>query len=243
MTSSTVQIDEKVNAVLGELRSAVERFAPVVFASSMGAEDMLLMDIIYRHAIDIEIFSIDTGRLPAETYALMADAENHYGRRASIYMPQAKSVEAFVGAHGINGFFDSIDARKACCQARKVEPLRRALAGKRAWVTGLRSSQSSTREAVVTSAFDDTNGLQKINPLALWSDADVWAYIHANDVPYNALHDQGFPSIGCAPCSRAIQPGEDIRAGRWWWENPETKECGLHMVDGRLQRIKLETVQ
>ena len=242
MSSSTVQIDEKVIAVVGELRAAVEHFAPVVFASSMGAEDMVLMDIIYRNSIDIEIFSIDTGRLPTETYALMATAASHYGRRSVIYMPQAESVEAFVGAHGINGFFDSIDARKACCHARKVEPLRRALAGKRAWVTGLRSSQSSTREAVVTSAFDDNNGLQKINPLALWSDAEVWQYIHANEVPYNALHDQGFPSIGCAPCTRAIQPGEDIRAGRWWWENPETKECGLHMVDGRLQRIKAGSV-
>ncbi len=242
MSSSVVQIDEKVAAVVDELRAAVDHFAPVVFASSMGAEDMVLMDIIYRYNIDVDIFSIDTGRLPAETYALMAAAATHYGRRSVIYMPQAESVEIFVGAYGINGFFDSIDVRKACCHARKVEPLRRALAGKRAWVTGLRSSQSSTREAVVISAFDDNNGLQKINPLALWSDTEVWEYIHANGVPYNALHDQGFPSIGCAPCTRAIQPGEDIRAGRWWWENPETKECGLHMVDGRLQRIKVETV-
>jgi phosphoadenosine phosphosulfate reductase len=242
MSSSAPQLDAKVTAVIDELRAAVEHFAPVVFASSMGAEDMVLMDIIYRHTIDIEIFSIDTGRLPPETYALMTAAAIHYGRRTTIYMPQAESVEAFVGTHGINGFFDSIDARKACCHARKVEPLRRALAGKGAWVTGLRSSQSSTREAVVTSAFDDNNGLQKINPLAVWSDAEVWEYIRANNVPYNALHDQGFPSIGCAPCTRAIQPGEDIRGGRWWWENPETKECGLHMVDGRLQRIKVGTV-
>lgn len=242
MSSSSLQIDGKVAALVHELRCAVNHFAPVVFASSMGAEDMVLMDIIYRRNIDIEVFTIDTGRLPAETYTLMAAAASHYGRSNAIYLPQAESVEAFVSAHGINGFFDSIDARKACCHARKVEPLRRALAGKRAWVTGLRASQSSTREAVVQSAFDDTNGLQKINPLAMWSDAEVWAYIHANAVPYNALHDQGFPSIGCAPCTRAIQPGEDIRAGRWWWENPETKECGLHMVDGRLQRIKVGNV-
>lgn len=242
MSSTAVQLDAKVSAVVSELGAAVEQFAPVVFASSMGAEDMVLMDIIYKNSIDIEIFTIDTGRLPPETYAVMAKAATHYGRRSAIYLPQAQSVEAFVGAHGINGFFDSIAARKACCHARKVEPLQRALAGKRAWVTGLRSSQSSTREAVVTSTFDDNNGLQKINPLALWSDAEVWEYIRANDVPYNALHDQGFPSIGCAPCTRAIQPGEDIRAGRWWWENPETKECGLHMVDGRLQRINVGTV-
>lgn len=241
MTSVADDLEKKIVAALADLREAVSRYAPVTFASSMGAEDMVLTDLIYRNNLDIEIFSIDTGRLPQQTYALMAAADKHYGKPAKIYVPQAVSVEGFIQTYGINGFFDSIDARKACCHARKVEPLRRALTGKRAWVTGLRSTQSSTREAVSASAFDENNGLQKINPLAQWSEVEVWQYLRANDVPYNALHDQGFPSIGCAPCTRAVQPGEDIRAGRWWWENPETKECGLHMVDGRLQRIKTGT--
>jgi phosphoadenosine phosphosulfate reductase len=145
-----------------------------------------------------------------------------------------------VQQYGINGFYDSIEARKACCHARKVEPLQRVLAGKGAWVTGLRAAQAATRVNVEPIAPDDANGLVKISPLADWSEDEVWAYIRANNVPYNALHDQGYPSIGCAPCTRAIQLGEDIRAGRWWWENPQTKECGLHMVDGRLQRIVKE---
>jgi phosphoadenosine phosphosulfate reductase len=241
MNSVAGNLEQKIAAALVELREAVNRYAPVSFASSMGAEDMVLTDLIYRNDLDIEIFSIDTGRLPQETYALMAATEKQYGRRVTIYTPQAGSVEAFIRTHGVNGFFDSIDARKACCHARKVEPLRRALTGKRAWVTGLRATQSTTREAVLASAFDESNGLQKINPLAQWSDTEVWQYLRTNDVPYNALHDKHFPSIGCAPCTRAIQPGEDIRAGRWWWENPETKECGLHMVDGRLQRINTGT--
>jgi phosphoadenosine phosphosulfate reductase len=238
MTLSSVSADQRVTQVLQELRQAVETFSPVVFASSMGAEDMVLTDLIFKHKLDIEIFTIDTGRLPQETYDLIAVATAHYGKTLTIFVPQAMSVEAMTKRYGINGFFDSIDARKACCHARKVEPLKRALNGKRAWVTGLRSGQARTRDAVTNSEFDEGNGLQKINPLSHWTEADVWEYLHANSVPYNALHDKGYPSIGCAPCTRAIQPGEDIRAGRWWWENPETKECGLHMVDGRLQRIK-----
>jgi len=241
MTSVGDDLKIKIAKALAELRDAVSRFAPVAFASSMGAEDMVLTDLIYWRNLDIEIFTIDTGRLPPETHALIAAAAAHYGQTATVYVPRAESVEGFVSTYGINGFFDSIDARKACCHARKVEPLRRALAGKRAWVTGLRSGQASTREALLSSTFDEGNGLQKINPLAQWSDTEVWEYLRSNDVPYNALHDQNFPSIGCAPCTRAIQPGEDIRAGRWWWENPDTKECGLHMVDGRLQRIKTGT--
>ena len=241
MSAITTTMEQRVANALGEMRRAITDFAPVAFASSMGAEDMVLTDLIYQSDLDIEIFTIDTGRLPQETYALMASSATHYGKAANVYVPQATSVEGFVRDYGINGFFDSIDARKACCHVRKVEPLRRALAGKRAWITGLRSGQASTREAVLSSAFDAANGLQKINPLAHWSDTDVWEYLHAHKVPYNALHDQGYPSIGCAPCTRAIQPGEDIRAGRWWWENPETKECGLHMVDGRLQRINAGT--
>ena len=238
MTTTSIELQRRVALALDELRRAVIKFSPVVLASSMGAEDMVLTDLIMRNELDIEIFTIDTGRLPQETYELIAAAGAHYGMPTTVYFPQTDWVEAVVTRHGINGFLDSIEARKACCRARKVEPLKRALSGKGAWVTGLRTSQASTREAVLVSALDEENGLQKINPLAHWDESDVWDYLRANSVPYNALHDQGYPSIGCAPCTRAIQPGEDVRAGRWWWENPETKECGLHVVDGRLQRIK-----
>ncbi len=230
----------KAADVVALLRAAVKDHAPVVFANSLGAEDMLLTDLIWREQLPIEIFSLDTGRLPAETYALIATAEKHYGQRIQLVFPRPADVEACVSRYGINGFYDSIEARKACCHARKVEPLQRMLANKGAWVTGLRAAQAATRTGVAPLAPDEANGLIKVSPLANWSEEEVWAYIHAHNVPYNALHDQGYPSIGCAPCTRAIQPGEDIRAGRWWWENPQTKECGLHMVDGRLQRILKE---
>jgi phosphoadenosine phosphosulfate reductase len=142
----------------------------------------------------------------------------------------------------LNAFYDSVEMRKECCRIRKVEPLRRALAGKQAWLTGQRRSQSSTRAALDIQEFDEAHGLAKFNPLADWSEDDVWHYIRSNNVPYNLLHDKGYPSIGCEPCTRAIQPGEDVRAGRWWWENPESKECGLHVVDGKLIRIKQATL-
>lgn len=233
-------VTAKAAVVVALLRSAVNEHAPVVFANSLGAEDMLLSDLIWREQLSINIFSLDTGRLPAETYALIATAEKHYGQRIQLIFPRPEDVEACVIRYGINGFYDSIEARKACCHARKVEPLQRVLAGKGAWVTGLRAAQSATRTSVAPIAPDEANGLVKVSPLADWREEEVWAYIHAHNVPYNALHDQGYPSIGCAPCTRAIEPGEDIRAGRWWWENPQTKECGLHMVDGRLQRIVKE---
>lgn len=218
------------------LRAAAHDFTPVVFASSLGAEDMVLTDLIWSHGIDIGIFTLDTGRLPTETYELISRAERHYGRRIEICFPDPEQVTQFVHAHGINGFYDSVAARQACCRVRKVEPLRRKLAGKKAWVTGLRAAQSPTREGVRPIGYDFTFDLVKFNPLADWSDAEVWHYLKAQGVPYNALHDRHYPSIGCAPCTRAIQPGEDSRAGRWWWEAPESKECGLHVVDGRLQR-------
>jgi len=139
--------------------------------------------------------------------------------------------ENYVTKNGINAFYNSLELRKECCKIRKVEPLKRALKGKDAWITGLRSAQSQTRDTLEIKAFDDTHQIDKINPLAEWSESEVWAYIKINDVPYNSLHDQFYPSIGCAPCTRAISPGEDIRAGRWWWENPENKECGLHIKD------------
>ncbi len=214
---------------LTTLLSRIARdFAPAVFASSLGAEDMVLTDLIYTAALPITVFTLDTGRLPEETYALIDAIAQRYGKRPQVFFPQAAAVEAYVSRHGANGFYASVEARKACCQIRKVEPLRRALAGKKAWITGLRREQAATRTALDVESFDADNGLMKFNPLAAWRDDDVWNYIRAHGVPTNALHARGYPSIGCAPCTRAITVGEDIRAGRWWWENPELKECGLH---------------
>ena len=230
-------VAEKSALALRCLRDVARDYAPVVFANSLGAEDMVLTDMIWRENLAIEMFSLDTGRLPAETHDLMATAERHYGKRLQIFAPGYDTVQDFVAGYGINGFYDSVEARKACCQARKVEPLQRALAGKQAWITGLRAAQSQTRDKLKVVAFDHGNNLVKISPLADWSEREVWAYLRAHRVPCNRLHDRGFPSIGCAPCTRAVQPGEDIRAGRWWWESPEQKECGLHLVDGKLQRV------
>jgi phosphoadenosine phosphosulfate reductase len=212
------------------LRDIAGEFSPAVFANSFGAEDMVLTDLIVRDGIDIGIFSLDTGRLPGETYDLMAAAEAHYGVRFEVYYPRHDLVEAYVRGNGINAFYESIELRKGCCQVRKVEPLQRALAGKRAWITGLRAQQSATRGSLPLRQFDDSNGLEKFSPLADWTEREVWAYIRKNNVPYNKLHDRHYPSIGCAPCTRAIAVGEDIRAGRWWWESADTKECGLHRI-------------
>jgi phosphoadenosine phosphosulfate reductase len=227
----------KAAAAARLLSHAARDFAPAAFSTSLSAEDMVVLDLILGGNLGIEIFTLDTGRLPAETYELLARAERHYGRRIKVYSPRHDLVEAYVGQHGLDGFYDSVEARKACCQARKVEPLRRALDGKKAWVTGLRAAQATTRTALKPLSHDEAFALVKVNPLHDWSEADVWTYIHANRVPYNALHDRGYPSIGCAPCTRAIAAGEDIRAGRWWWESPNTKECGLHVSpDGTLVR-------
>lgn len=174
------------------------------------------------------MFSLDTGRLPQETYDLMQTVRERYKTTLRIYFPNVKQVEAYVAEHGVNGFYQSVDLRKNCCYIRKVEPLRRALQGKRGWVTGIRREQASTRANLSVSAYDMDNRMQKINPLLEWTHAEVWEYLKRYEVPYNKLHDKFYPSIGCAPCTRAITPGEDIRSGRWWWETPETKECGLH---------------
>ncbi|MDO8349519.1 MAG: phosphoadenylyl-sulfate reductase [Gallionella sp.] len=222
-------MQEKIDQVVAVLRQAVNDFAPVCFASSLGAEDMVLTDLIARHGLDIEIFSLDTGRLPQETYELMQAVSERYTTPLKVYFPDNALVESYVAQNGVNGFYGSVESRKACCFVRKVEPLRRALNGKGAWVTGLRRDQAVTRGNLEVSSFDADFGLQKFNPLLEWSHKEVWAYIRHNDVPYNKLHDQFYPSLGCAPCTRSVTPGEDIRAGRWWWENPDSKECGLHV--------------
>lgn len=218
----------RIDSTLVLLREAAA-LAPAVFSTSYGAEDMVLLDLIQRHQLPIASFTLDTGRLPEETYRLMQDAEARYGRVVEVFFPDAQRVRDLVAAQGINGFYDSVDKRKACCGVRKVEPLARALAGKAAWVTGMRAAQSVTRAELPARAPDADHQLTKFNPLHDWLEADVWNYLRAFDVPSNALHARGYASIGCAPCTRAITVGEDIRAGRWWWENPESKECGLHV--------------
>ena len=224
---------EKVDAVRTLLRRVSRKFAPATFANSLSAEDMVLTDVIFTAGLPIEVFTLDTGRLPNETYVLLDAIAARYGKRLRMMFPCADAVEAYVADHGVNGFYGSVELRKKCCYIRKVEPLRRALAGKRAWITGMRREQSVTRGNLELESFDIANGLMKFNPLADWSDEEVWAYIRTHAVPYNALHDRGYLSIGCAPCTRAVAPGEDIRAGRWWWENPESKECGLHPAPTR----------
>lgn len=219
----------KVNDTLAQIQDITERLAPITMATSLGAEDMVLTDIIHRNQLPVEIFTLDTGRLPAETYQLLHTVQTHYGIDVTTYFPDTAAAEEFVRKHGPNAFYDSVELRKQCCHIRKVEPLQRALNNKGAWITGLRRQQSPTRQDVASLSWDDGFGLYKLNPLLEWSLEDVWGYIHHFEVPYNALHDKGYPSIGCAPCTRAITAGEDIRAGRWWWENPETKECGLHV--------------
>lgn len=222
-------VNDKRAAVLALLNTAVAEFPAITFANSYGAEDMVLTDIIAKESLAIEIFSLDTGRLPAETYTLMGEVESRYQTKPVVFFPKHEAVEAYVRHQGINAFFESIELRKACCHMRKVEPLQRALAGKQAWVTGMRAEQATTRASLPTREFDAGNQLEKFNPLSDWTEKEVWAYIRMFDVPYNALHDQFYPSIGCAPCTRAVAMGEDVRAGRWWWEDPTSKECGLHV--------------
>ncbi|HQR04320.1 MAG: phosphoadenylyl-sulfate reductase [Proteobacteria bacterium] len=222
-------LDRKVAEVKALLEQIATEFQPAVLANSLGAEDMVLTDLVMKEKLPIGIFSLDTGRLPGETYDLMQRLKRHYGLILTLYYPRNDLVEAFTRSHGINAFYESIELRKACCHARKVEPLQRALAGKKAWITGLRAEQSEARSQLLVHERDSQNGLEKFNPLASWTEQEVWAYIRRFDVPYNRLHDKGYPSIGCAPCTRAVQPGEHLRAGRWWWEITESKECGLHV--------------
>lgn len=225
----SASVATRILAAKALLADIAHNFAPAAFANSLGAEDMVVTDLILKSRLPITIFSLDTGRLPPETYDLMGAVEKHYGHKLTLFFPRADAVETYVRNQGINAFRDSVTLRKACCAIRKVEPLQRALAGKRAWITGLRAQQAATRDGLPLREYDASNGLEKFNPLAEWSEKDIWTYIKQNAVPYNALHDRFYPSIGCAPCTRAVALGEDIRAGRWWWEAPESKECGLHI--------------
>ncbi len=200
----------------------------IALSSSLGAEDQVLTQMVTSVNPKAKIFTLDTGRLFPETYDLIDRTSKKYKVNIDVYFPKAQAVEEMVSSKGINLFFDSIENRKLCCQIRKLEPLKRAFEGLDAWICGLRAEQSVTRADIQIVEWDENNNILKINPLAFWSEQNVWDYIKDNGVPVNPLHKKGFPSIGCQPCTRAIMPGEDVRAGRWYWENPETKECGLH---------------
>jgi phosphoadenosine phosphosulfate reductase len=228
-----------------EARDLLARIArdchPAALASSLSAEDMLLADLIARERLPIEVFVLDTGRLHGDTLALIPLLEQRYGLQLRVWRPRPEAVREYELQFGRNAFYRGPELRKQCCHIRKVEPLGRALAGKSAWITGMRSSQSELRARIQVEEWDAAHGLKKFNPLAGWREDEVWSYIRRNDVPYNRLHDQGYRSIGCAPCTRPVVEGEDARAGRWWWEAQDqggnARECGIHFSpDGKLVR-------
>jgi phosphoadenosine phosphosulfate reductase len=219
------------SATASEILAWIEgRFgADAVLACSFGVEDIVLIDLASRHAPSLRLFTLDTGRLPQQTYEVMEVVRKRYGLTIETFAPEGAAVEALTTAKGQFSFRESLENRHECCRIRKVEPLARALQGRSAWVTGLRREQSPTRTGAEVLELDRANGgIAKLNPLAAWTQQEVWAYVAQGHLPYNVLHDLGYPSIGCAPCTRAIRPYEDARAGRWWWEQPENKECGLH---------------
>jgi phosphoadenosine phosphosulfate reductase len=218
---------QKTRASVQLLQSAVLDYGRVVYATSLGAESLVLTDLIFQHAPQVDIFTVDTGRLPEATLELLERIERHYGRRIRVVYPESQTIQNYVADHGVNGFYRGLAERQSCCNIRKLEPFRRAIAGYGAWVTGVRQEQSAARALTEASEFDARFGMQKLSPLLLWTSDEVWTYIRARRLPYNPMHDVGYPSIGCAPCTRAIEPGQDPRAGRWWWESPESRECGL----------------
>jgi phosphoadenosine phosphosulfate reductase len=214
------------------LRWALETFSPqIALACSFQAEGSVLIDMMHRlRGSDFRIFTLDTGRLNQETYDCMDAIRARYGVSVEVYFPDALKVQDMVRAKGLNLFYNSVEDCQLCCAVRKIEPLNRALTGLKAWITGLRREQAVTRGAMRKIGLDRShNSIVKINPLVDWSYDQVWSYVRENNVPFHRLHKQSYPSIGCAPCTRAVNPGEDLRAGRWWWEKPETKECGLHV--------------
>jgi phosphoadenosine phosphosulfate reductase len=221
-------LERKATEVRGLLARALSEHRRVVYSNSLGAEAMVLTDIIWSHLPEIDVFTIDTGRLHEETYALLHRLQRHYRRALRVVHPDAQALEQLVSRQGVNAFYDSLEARHHCCDVRKVQPFKRAIAGYAAWLTGVRRQQSGVRALSEPVEWDSRYGLYRISPLLDWDEADVWQYIRAHGIPYNALHDRQFPSIGCEPCTRAIQPGESRRAGRWWWESGESRECGLH---------------
>ncbi|TXH70251.1 MAG: phosphoadenylyl-sulfate reductase [Thiothrix sp.] len=207
----------------------------IAFSTSLGLEDQVITDAIFRNNLDVDIFTLDTGRNFKETYDTLAETVKHYGKPIRAMYPQTEIIQQYVTSNGINAFYESVELRKECCNIRKIEPLNRALAGSEVWITGVRAAQSEFRAGMNFFEWDQQRGLVKFNPLLKWKTKDLWAYVKEHQVPYNKLHDQHFPSIGCAPCTRAVAVGEDERAGRWWWEN-YNQECGLH--DGTTSKIR-----
>jgi phosphoadenosine phosphosulfate reductase len=237
----SLQSKPHVAVLLRALATATCEDGPACFSSSLSAEDMVITDAILTASLDIEIFTIDTGRLHGDTLELLELIRRRYDHAVRVYAPDPASVSQYAALHGRDAFYDSAALRRECCRIRKVEPLERALAGKSVWITGLRCV-AAAREAVPASQFDEAHGVLKVNPLAEWTENEVWEYLRERDVPYNRLYDHGYRSIGCAPCSRPTVAGEDVRAGRWWWEEGAVKECGLHVhEDGRLVRKEAVT--
>jgi len=232
MKDTTQGLWQTLRAQLSDIAGQYPRAA---LASSLAAEDMVLTHAIFDARLPIALFTLDTGRLHPETLALIDTIRGHYGKDIEVWQPDAPAVANHVAEHGAFAFYESVALRKACCQLRKIEPLRRALAGRDAWITGQRREQSATRGALDEHETDPLTGLPKFNPLAGWGHEDVWEVIRHFGIPYNPLHDKGYPSIGCEPCTRAVKPGEDLRAGRWWWETADSRECGLHAGNLRTQ--------
>ncbi len=241
----SAQFAAKLAATQALLRTACQRYNPITQASSLGAEDMVITHLLHTLDLDCEVFVLQTGKLHAETLALLASVQTTYGidRVIRIYEPDAAVAQAFEASHGPEAMYHSIALRKQCCDIRKMVPLDKALRGKKAWITGLRREQSQARAEVLAieqqdpARSTDQAAIAKINPLVDWTNGDVWHYLSVNHVPYNQLHDQFYPSIGCAPCTRAVTLGEDIRSGRWWWEQESAKECGLHVASSSLRDI------
>jgi phosphoadenosine phosphosulfate reductase len=213
--------------------------SPAALASSLSAEDMVLTDLIAREHLPVEVFVLDTGRLHGDTLDLIGRIEQRYRIVPRVHQPDPAAVDSYIREHGLDAFYGSLELRQRCCEIRKVEPLGRALADKRAWITGLRRGQSAGRSDIPLQEFDLAHGIPKFNPLAEWSEDEVWAYVKANDVPYNPLYDQGYRSIGCAPCTRPVAAGEDPRAGRWWWESAAKSECGIHVVPAGVRHTRI----
>lgn len=201
----------------------------VVFSTSFSSEDQVITHLIFSENLDIKVFTLDTGRLFPETYSTWSRTLEQYGKQVVAFYPDTLALQQFIAEKGPNSFYESVDNRKQCCHIRKVEPLKRALSGNKVWITGIRSEHSPNRQDMPQLEWDEANQVLKFHPILNWSTEQVKTFIQANHIPYNVLHDKGFVSIGCAPCTRAVQPGEDFRAGRWWWEDSSKKECGLHV--------------
>jgi phosphoadenosine phosphosulfate reductase len=228
---SVEQLSPRLESLVQQSRALLEQsvneYHDVVYSNSLGAEAMVLTDIICSYVPQVGIFTLDTGRLHDETLALLDRIERRYQRRIPVFYPDSNALEQYVRDNGINGFYLGLEERQSCCHIRKIEPFKRAIAGHKAWVTGVRREQSTERALGEALSWDERYSMMKVSPLLDWTEEDVWAYIKARNLPYNPLHDKGFPSIGCAPCTRAVEPGADPRSGRWWWENPDSRECGL----------------